>query len=237
MKKFAVLVAVLGLVLIVFKTAYPSVTIRYRLTIAAELDGQSRTGSGVIEVTYRKNVQILGATAQMTIEVQGDAGYVDLGRNDALVALLKEGPQSAWSGPDYVVPVLFGVTTAGFGPEAFSRIAAVTGRREVPLELLPLMVRLMNTNDPKSAVLFTPPGGLAPNQNLVLQGATIEIVPSGIWPLNQAGVTGVPITRGIQARLPWLERFTGYSGGQFDPDWTHPEKNLVGRDFSIGDSV
>jgi len=44
----------------------------------------------------------------------------------------------------------------------------------------------------------------------------------------------VPITRGITTKLSWLTGFKGYSGGQFDRDWSRPEKNLTGNDFIIG---
>ena len=37
-----------------------------------------------------------------------------------------------------------------------------------------------------------------------LQGLTAEVVPNGYWPLDFGGVLGEPVTRGIQAKLPWL---------------------------------
>jgi hypothetical protein len=37
-----------------------------------------------------------------------------------------------------------------------------------------------------------------------LQGITAEGVPNGFWPLDFGGVLGEPVTRGIEARLPWL---------------------------------
>jgi hypothetical protein len=234
-KKLVVVVAVLAALMAVYQLGYPSTTIRYRLTLEAELNGQPRTGSGVIQVIYRTNPQILGASAQISMEAQGDAVSVDLGSRDALFALLSKG-QHPRSAPEDVIPVLFGVTEVGFGPEVFGRIGALEGRREIPLKLLPLMVRLPNTNDPKSALLFVAPGGQPPNQDLVLKRATIEIVSSGIWPLSLVGITGVPITRGIKKKLPWLQGFTGYTGGQSDPIWSQPEKNLTGSDFIKGAS-
>jgi hypothetical protein len=232
-KKLVVVLAVMGVLMAVYQLAYPSVTVRYRLTLEAELNGQPRTGSGVIQVIYRTNMQILGASAQIGWEVQGDAVSVDLGPGDALFALLSKG-QHPRSEPEDMIPILFGVTEVGFGPEAFGRIGAAEGRREVPFKLLPLVVRLPNTSDPKSAVLFVPPGGAPPNQDLILKRATIEIVSSGIWPLRLVGITGVPITRGIKKKLPWLEGFTGYTGGQLQPIWSQPEKNLTGADFTLG---
>ena len=37
-----------------------------------------------------------------------------------------------------------------------------------------------------------------------LQGITAEVVPNGYWPLDFGGALGEPVTRGIQAKLPWL---------------------------------
>lgn len=237
MKKIVIVLSVLAVLVAVYQIAYPSVTIRYRLTLEAELNGQPRTGSGVIQVVYRTNVQFLGASAQIGIEVQGDAVSVDLDKGDALFALLTEGKQHPRSGPEYVIPNLFGIVNGGFGPEAFGRIGTLKGQRDVPFEFIPLMVRLFDTNNPKSAILFTPPGGQPPNQALILKKAMIEIVSPGIWPLNLLGITGVPITRGIGKKLPWLAGFRGYSGGQLHPDWSQPEKNLTGADFSLGASL
>ena len=32
------------------------------------------------------------------------------------------------------------------------------------------------------------------------------MVPNGFWPLDFGGALGEPVTRGIQARLPWVSR-------------------------------
>jgi hypothetical protein len=37
-----------------------------------------------------------------------------------------------------------------------------------------------------------------------LKGITAEVVPNGYWPLDFGGALGEPATRGIRARLPWL---------------------------------
>ena len=36
------------------------------------------------------------------------------------------------------------------------------------------------------------------------RGGTAEVVPNGYWPLDFGGALGEPVTRGISARLPWL---------------------------------
>ena len=37
-----------------------------------------------------------------------------------------------------------------------------------------------------------------------LRGISAEVVPNGVWPLDFGGVLGEPVTRGIEAKLPWL---------------------------------
>jgi hypothetical protein len=37
-----------------------------------------------------------------------------------------------------------------------------------------------------------------------LHGISAEVVPNGVWPLDFGGPLGEPVTRGIEARLPWL---------------------------------
>jgi len=37
-----------------------------------------------------------------------------------------------------------------------------------------------------------------------LQGISAEVVPNGFWPLDFGGALGEPVSRGIQAKLPWL---------------------------------
>jgi len=38
-----------------------------------------------------------------------------------------------------------------------------------------------------------------------LGAITAEVVPNGFWPLDFGGALGEPVTRGIAAKLPWLE--------------------------------
>jgi len=36
-----------------------------------------------------------------------------------------------------------------------------------------------------------------------LHGISAEVVPNGLWPLDFGGPFGEPVTRGIEAKLPW----------------------------------
>jgi hypothetical protein len=52
------------------------------------------------------------------------------------------------------------------------------------------------------------PGDLAATygKGFRLRGVTVEAVPNGFWPLDFGGVLGEPVTRGIEAKLPWWSR-------------------------------
>ena len=39
-----------------------------------------------------------------------------------------------------------------------------------------------------------------------LHGISAEVVPNGFWPLDFGGPFGEPVTRGIEAKLPWWSR-------------------------------
>jgi hypothetical protein len=58
MKRIGIVGIALALIFIgamlLYNVAYPSVTLRYRLTVEAEVDGHPKIGSGVREVTYTK---------------------------------------------------------------------------------------------------------------------------------------------------------------------------------------
>ncbi len=55
MKKWLTVLGMITLfVLLAYKAAFPSATVRYRLTLDADVDGKPASGSGVIEVRYAK---------------------------------------------------------------------------------------------------------------------------------------------------------------------------------------
>ena len=204
MKRVGILIALIVVAFVIYKIAYPSVTLRYRITLQASVGGEAKTGSGVIEVTYARNVRLLGASADIVTEVRGEGVSVALSPSDRLLVLLARGEHPR-SSPEDVVPVLFGVTIGGVGPEDFSRIAALTGRRDLPLELLPPLVRFRDAADPKSAEFIKPNDPVASSGGAIrIDRAFIEIVDAGYWPLNLMRLSGVSTTHKLGNELPWL---------------------------------
>jgi hypothetical protein len=66
-------------------------------------------------------------------------------------------------------------------------------KAELPLKYLPVLVRFRNPNDPTSVELVDPSNLAASfGPGVALKGAFVEI-------------TNDPVTKGIEARLPWLK--------------------------------
>jgi hypothetical protein len=73
MRKLGALLALIVVGIVAYKFAYPSVAVRYRITTVTELDGKQSSSSSVMEVTYYKNIQLLGVVAQMQMGIRGEA--------------------------------------------------------------------------------------------------------------------------------------------------------------------
>ena len=209
MKARHIAILIIAALTVAYVIAFPSVTVRYRLTLEVETPEGLRSGAGVWQTTYSENLRLLGSNAQISIDVRGEAVIADLGPRGILFALLRAGDHPR-SGPDYIVPMTFTVTTGGVGPENFSAIGKLTGKRELPLEKLPLLVRFRDIADPLT-VEKVEPENLAKSfgAGVRLRRVTIEIVPAGIWPLNAWGLSGAPITTGIEKQLPWIREYYG----------------------------
>jgi hypothetical protein len=204
MKRIALLVALAVSAYATYSSVF-SATVRYRLTLQAEVDGEPKSGSGVIEVTYSKNNDPI-SQAEFSIDVRGEAVALDLGARGTLFALLRAGADNR-SGPEYIVLRAFNLPGGTLPSPVISGLRQVrhlSGKRELPLTALPLLVRFRDPNDQRSVERVDPLAletRFGAGVKLVL--AELEIVPAGIWPLNSIGITGEPITRGIEKKLSW----------------------------------
>jgi hypothetical protein len=206
MKRLAIIAAIVVAAVVMYRTAYPSVTVRYRLTLEAQVDGEPRTGSGVIEVSYSKQPELMEQKA-LLVEYRGEAVVLDLGPRGVLFALLKADTDSR-SSPEWIVLRAFDFPGGSLPrpvEEGVKQVKRLSGKRELPLSSLPLLVRFRDLNDPKTVERVDPLDiGKSFGAGAKLVRATLEIVPAGIWPLSWYGITGMPITAKIEKRLPWL---------------------------------
>jgi hypothetical protein len=117
MKWLGIIAALLGLAAASYWVAYPSLTLRYRLSLEAEVAGTPRTGAGVIEVKYAKQPEFASGRDRV-VSHKGEAVVLDLGDRGVLFALLKEGDDSR-SIPESIVLRAFNFPGGAFpGPQS-----------------------------------------------------------------------------------------------------------------------
>ncbi len=135
---------------------------------------------------------------------KGDAVLVDLGGGKNLVILLAhiDNQSVDLDGMNYVA--LRAYNAAG-RKVSFNEMSRVTGAVPVNDTLIPVLATFTDPGDPGTA-RTVPPDGLETRlgKGVHLRSVSVEVVPNGLWPLDFGGPLGEPVTRGIEARLPWL---------------------------------
>jgi hypothetical protein len=172
-----------------YKLSYPTYSCRYRMTVNVEVDGQLRSGSSVVEFAVVKQMQFLPTVNPKRFEAEGEAVYVDLGSQRRLIALLRSG-EFAENGhfPLSVVPVHFKLNT----DRQWASLSSLQGKWELPEKYLPTLVTVSDPND--SATLRV----VRPDQIPQVFGPNVR------WRSIVIEMTRDPVTRGLEARLPFL---------------------------------
>jgi hypothetical protein len=87
------LLILVGAIVFWFWTSFPTVSYRYRLTVAVEVDGQVHSGSSVIALLFRFNPKWLPPSGgTYNVFVTGQAVLINLGPHGALIAALAGKP-------------------------------------------------------------------------------------------------------------------------------------------------
>jgi hypothetical protein len=115
------------------------------------------------------------------------------------------------SGPEYIVLRAFNFPGGALPSPVASGLQQVrhlSGKRQLPLTSLPLLARFRDLSDPKT-IEKVEPLDLEERfgAGVKLVRAEIEIVSPGLWPFNRIGISGEPITSGIERRLSWLPQY------------------------------
>jgi hypothetical protein len=172
---------------------------KYRLTVEVETPEGVKSASGVMAVHPDRSYSRGGRT-----QAKGDAVFVELGSGKNLVALMAHIDNTLdLDGINYVALRAYGA--AGGKRVAFNDMNRLTGTVPVKDALLPVLVSFIDPKNPGSARRVAPDDVEAVlGQGFRLHEITAEVVPNGVWPLDFGGPLGEPVTRGIEARLPWL---------------------------------
>jgi len=172
---------------------------KYRLTVEVETPDGRKSASGVMAVHPDRSYSRGGHTKTV-----GDAVFVDLGRGKNLVALLAHIDKNPeLDGINYVA--LRAYDAGGGKRVSFNEMSRMTGSVPVTGALIPVLVTFADPANPGTARNVPPDDAEAVlGKGYRLQRITAEVVPNGFWPLDFGGVLGEPVTRGIPAKLPWL---------------------------------
>ena len=172
---------------------------RMRLTLAVETPEGPRQASGVIEIAYSMVLNFNGGGQMSREDVRGEAVFLDLGQGRNLVLLLLFDPYLP-------TQALFG--RAGFNAvETLLQGRKLEGSVELRPDLIPTLVTFTNLADPASARVVEPTdAGFASafGPGFRLARVTLEMVPAGVWPFNLVGLSGTPVTRGIEGKVAFL---------------------------------
>ena len=172
---------------------------KYRLTVEVETPEGRKSASGVMAVHPDRSYTRRGQTRTL-----GDAILVDLGQGKNLVALLAHVDKNlVLDDINYVALRAYLAATGKRVP--FSEMSRLTGVVPVKGELIPVLVSFADQAMPGTARVVLPDDAEAVlGKGYRLQGISVEVVPNGYWPLDFGGALGEAVTRGIQAKLPWL---------------------------------
>jgi hypothetical protein len=172
---------------------------KYRLAIEVETPEGIKSASGVLAVHPDRSYRRGGHTRTV-----GEAVFVDLGGGKNLVALLAHIDKALdLDGMNYVA--LRAYTAAGGKRVSFNEMSRQTGIVPVKAALIPVLVTFTDPANPATARTVPPDDAeTALGRGYRLRGITVEVVPNGYWPLDFGGALGEPVTRGILAKLPWL---------------------------------
>ena len=165
-----------------------SETLRYRLTYEVDVDGEMRSGTGVVQIRVVEQNNVF-SPSYIGFQVTGEAVVVDLGNGDYLFSLLagKIAEVSGWGShattPDKLIMLAFRGQSNSI-PNSYRMLMETKPSVDLPFELLPVLATLEDINDPTSLRLVDPDDLAAHfGANVSLERATIEI-------------TSDPVTRG-----------------------------------------
>jgi hypothetical protein len=176
---------------------------KYRLTVGVDTPGGLKEASGVLSVHPDRGYSRRGHTA-----TKGDAVFVDLGGGKNLVALLAHVDKTV-DLDDINYVALRAYKAAGRNP-TFKEMSGMTGVAAVTGALIPVLLTFAGAGDPATARKVAPDNLEAVfGDGFRLHGVTAEVVPTGFWPLDFGGPLGEPVTRGIEAKLKWLNAADG----------------------------
>jgi hypothetical protein len=225
MKRLAWLFGVPFMVWLVWtQLVQPTYEHRFRVTLEVDTPEGPRRGSSVWSVTCTEPAG--GPLRQLPTggcNLRGEAVVVDLPNGRHLIGLMATGPRAEGVNLYEIARQAFAFDGGSGEVSWFSQAPKWAGTRPLDPPLIPTLVTFTDITDPASARVvyataydgITTAGsyygtGIVPINDFsyvlgpgyAFKRATLGMVPVGIWPLNLIGITGEPVTRGIEGKLP-----------------------------------
>ena len=171
---------------------------KYRLTLEVDTPDGIRAATGIMAVVPDRAYSRGGHT-----NTRADALFVDLGGGRNLLALLAHRDGSLdLDGMNYLA--LRAYSEAAGRQVSFNAMSGMTGIVPVKGALIPVLATFGDLADPATMRIVVPDDLEAVlGTGFRLHGVTAEVVPNGFWPIDFGGALGEPVTRGIEAKLPW----------------------------------
>ena len=199
-----VLVVVAAAAVAAYKIAYPSYTHRLRLTVEVSVDGQLRSGSGVIEVVWQNQPP---PASTWHCSINGDAVPVDLGNGLQVFALIQQVSDGRGNRRDGVC--YLALTSYGLGvqqsDDSLEALSRKRGRVPAAERAMPTFLMFTDSGDPASAVVVQPRDFPALLGGAKLVGVWVELT-------NQAVTRDVVKTVPAVAKL--IKEYTGRERGR-----------------------
>lgn len=211
LSRIAVGIALLLGALFAWKLLHPVHTYRFRLTVSVEKDGQTRSGSSIIELRTRRQpfLSQLPEVPEWETSVRGEAVFVDLGEGDHVIALLTGKNSSGARTAELPSRAILGDAVAYVGPSGVLDTLSTMHRRalreaegrsyELSAKQMPPLIRFKRLEDPSSVERVKPDAGSV--------SARLEI-------------TRDKASKNIREHLPWLDRL-------------EPDRSLSGQGMTM----
>jgi len=224
-KRYIVALALLALVAW-WVWAYPTATLRYRMTVTVETPEGIKSGSAVREVEIVSGPKILPEASAISTSVRGEAVMVDLGARGMLFALMRGNGQL---GVDYghtIIRDVFPVPDSIYGLRGsvrqsvryYGQLGHEKQKRTLGTEQYPMMVRFRDLNEPKTIEdVYARPRTITPENRVLAKRDPFEVAFGEGVKLKDITIeiTDDPVTTAIVRVLPWLSTLRGYLDGQF----------------------
>lgn len=183
-----------------YKIAYPSYTHRLRLTVEVNTAQGTRSGSGVIEVTWRKQPRI---GPEWHCSISGEAVVVNLDDERQILALMRQVRDSAGRRRGDLCFVA--LASYGLGvQQSDASLEALSGKRgrvAVVDRVMPSFLTFTDSSDPATAIILQPS-----NFASSLAGSTL----AAVW----VELTNERVTRGLVTKVSAVQKlvqeYTGH---------------------------